>query len=421
MNKNYKSIAFITAVSIGTSVFAQRISNPTGGNITTPIEQDFTNLSGNLSGGGIQNNGTISTITNCTFTGNSTEFWGGAIANASGTINKIIDSTFIGNSSEYGGAIENSNGNIGDIVDSSFTGNTGDIGGAISNYEGTIGISAKNKDVIFTGNSDTNGLNSLANDSSTFNLNAYGGNRIVVNDGVIGNADFRNDNKVEINNGIDGLGNPVSDVDGITFGLVEINSEIGNNIVNVNGGAMRLGSYAGETVDVNGTSKTFGPSIASIVNSDITVDDDAIMIISTNSDNDAVVVDENSELTVSGVAIFESNASLDIKGNFTVSNATLFLEFGSFEEISEDDSLDGNWVIATFDDAETAKAAMAGFTSFGNDLGIPKNDGTTANWYNVQQSGNSIEVIGGIPEPATLGLIGFAGAGLAAFRRRFKK
>jgi LPXTG-site transpeptidase (sortase) family protein len=82
-------------------------------------------------GGGIRNQGTISTISNSTFSGNSTGGVGGGIYNYGNgaTITTITKSTFSGNSASGGGAIYNNLGTITTIVNSTFSGNTAINGG----------------------------------------------------------------------------------------------------------------------------------------------------------------------------------------------------------------------------------------------------------------------------------------------------
>ncbi len=87
-------------------------------------------------GGGIRNQGTISTISNSTFSGNSTGGVGGGIYNYGygATITTITNSTFSGNSASGGGAIYNNFGTISTIVNSTFSGNTASgSGGGILN------------------------------------------------------------------------------------------------------------------------------------------------------------------------------------------------------------------------------------------------------------------------------------------------
>ena len=106
-------------------------------NVAALTLNNLTIANGNsaVMGGGISSSGTL-TITNCTFSGNSTTSGGGGIYNNSGTLT-ITNSTFSGNSTgdNGGGAIENEvNGTL-TITNCTFSGNstTGD-GGAIENF-----------------------------------------------------------------------------------------------------------------------------------------------------------------------------------------------------------------------------------------------------------------------------------------------
>ncbi len=420
MNKNYKTTALIMILSVAISSFAEKSSKSNVGVVVKPIEYNFENLTGNLAGGAINNDGIISSITNSTFNGNSAEIWGGAIVNSSALIGEIVDSDFKGNSASYGGAIENSNAIIGEIVDSDFIGNSGEYGGAIYNYNGKVGISAKNDDVTFTGNGSSSGVNSLYNESGTFNLNAYSENRIIMNDGITGAGTHKKSNKIEINNGENGFRDIVSGVDGKSFGVVEFNNKVQNNTVTVNNGTLKLGAYAGETIVVNGTEKSVGPSIAALVNSDLIVSDGAKLVIGTNGNKDSILIDRNSDITVNGTLSFEGESSINVDGDFIANDATLSLEFSDYVQgLGEDETVELDWVIANFESEDAAKDALNGFSNFENDLGIAKNDGLTDLWFDVKQDGSSIKVVGVIPEPATLGLIGLIGTVFMLYRRRF--
>ncbi|TFH35472.1 MAG: hypothetical protein E4G99_07220, partial [Anaerolineales bacterium] len=81
-------------------------------------------------GGGIRNDGTL-TVTNSTFSGNSTTDSGGAIYNTDTAALSVIDSTFSGNSAEGGGGIINHDTLT--VTGSTFSGNNAMSGGAINN------------------------------------------------------------------------------------------------------------------------------------------------------------------------------------------------------------------------------------------------------------------------------------------------
>ena len=80
-------------------------------------------------GGAVYNDGNLS-VTGCSFTGNTAQYYGGAIYHESGILS-VIDCSFTGNTANRGGAIINYGS--ASVTDSSFTGNTANHGGAISN------------------------------------------------------------------------------------------------------------------------------------------------------------------------------------------------------------------------------------------------------------------------------------------------
>ena len=157
------------------------IDNYTVGTISSITDSTFTGNSAGFQGGAISSNGKISSITGSIFTGNSASHYGGAIF-TSGTISSIIGSTFTGNTASYGGAISNGTGStISNIIGSTFTGNTAsNSGGAIYNYQGTI--------------------SSIIGSTFTGNTAQYGG--AIYNDNTIGtlSATFEN-NKANKNGG----------------------------------------------------------------------------------------------------------------------------------------------------------------------------------------------------------------------------
>ncbi len=128
------------------------------GSITSITDSAFTGNSASL-GGAIFNMGTIDSIENTTFSGNHVDEWGsgGAIHNMEGVINNIKNTVFTGNYTGVdgtGGAIMNDiGGSIGSIEGSTFTENKitgeGSRGGAIS----TAGDIGTIKDSDFSSNS----------------------------------------------------------------------------------------------------------------------------------------------------------------------------------------------------------------------------------------------------------------------------
>ena len=132
------------------------------------------NSSTSSSGGAIYNNGTISSILDSTFTGNSSSY-GGAIYN-NGTISSILNSTFDGNSAKSSrGAIYNRI-TIETISGSIFENNIASYGSAIYNYGTISNITGS----TFEGNSSSYGaiyngstISEILN--STFTGNSSGG------------------------------------------------------------------------------------------------------------------------------------------------------------------------------------------------------------------------------------------------------
>ncbi len=413
---------------------------------TGTIESINGNFIGNsaYNGGAIRNwNGGITSLTG-KFISNSAKAYGGAIYHAHGTIG-TLNGEFINNSGGLGGAIHNWGGNIttlngkfvgntsgsgGAIYNNSgkFTSLTGSFignsstgtGGAINNFLGTIGILAKDTDVTFTGNTDKNGSNALYNESASLHLNAYGQNKIIFNDGIDGKDTRKSYNKIEINNGIDGSGGNISN-DGKNFGTVTFNNKVANNTITVHNGELKLDAFAGQKIDVNGTQKTVASSIASLVNSDLTVNKNGTLRIGTNKSSDSILVDSDSTLTVNGTIKFEENAVLDIDGNFAATDATISFEFDDYvQDLEAGKTVELDQIFATFESEDAAQEALNGFTGFENSLGIAKGDSSSDGlWYNVERDGTSLKVVGVIPEPATFGLLGLASSAILLMRRRF--
>ncbi|HEX7395644.1 MAG TPA: CSLREA domain-containing protein, partial [Anaerolineaceae bacterium] len=147
------------------------------------------NLTGD-DGGGIFNNAGTLTITNSTFSGNSTIYEGGGFGGAGGGVYTyggpvtITNSTFSGNSaSSQGGGIYIEAGTL-TVTQSTFTqNNAGDSGGGILNQNGTASITnstfSGNSAVVTGGGILGNGASTLTITNSTFSGNSaadgYGG------------------------------------------------------------------------------------------------------------------------------------------------------------------------------------------------------------------------------------------------------
>jgi predicted outer membrane repeat protein len=96
-------------------------------------------------GGGMSISGCTATLSNCAFTGNKCEDFGGAIATLQATGTRILNCTFTQNSaSQSGGAIYNSGSTGVQITGCTFTQNnaTSDSGGAIYNLNSTGSITS---------------------------------------------------------------------------------------------------------------------------------------------------------------------------------------------------------------------------------------------------------------------------------------
>ena len=115
-------------------------------------------------GGAIYSSGTIGTIKDSLFEGNTVDNYGGGAIASYRTIGDIINTEFKNNSARYGGAIWGVTGTINSITDSLFSGNTStSSGGAISAYNVKIGTITGTD---FIGNSSVSaggGLNIYAN------------------------------------------------------------------------------------------------------------------------------------------------------------------------------------------------------------------------------------------------------------------
>ncbi len=185
------------------------------------------------------------TITGSEFTGNKSGTVGGAIATRSNaqdnTSSLTVDSSsFSGNSAaKNGGAIAAYVDST--VTDTSFTGNSsGEKGGAIWS-NGDLTVTAKNSDVVFSGNSSADGgdiyMDNLFNDTdpgAKLTLNAAEGKSITLEDGVSGKLGTKDQKQYEIEinkNGTEGATNT---------GTVTFKGEVKNAKVTVNQGTLHL-------------------------------------------------------------------------------------------------------------------------------------------------------------------------------------
>ena len=235
-----------TTMTITDSSFANNSAAHSGtiANFGTMTIKDssFTGNSAEQGNSGAIYNETTMTITDSSFTGNSAEQGNGGAIFSYGTAD-ITNSSFANNSAAHSGAIANYGTMT--ITDSSFTDNSAvvedGLGGAIFN-NGTLNIIADKSDTVFTGNTAGGVSNALYNKHTT-NLNA-GGHKVIFNDGINGseyNVDY---NIININAGKD-----VTGIDAPTTGVVEFNNLVSDNTINLYGGTLKLGQYAGGEVN----------------------------------------------------------------------------------------------------------------------------------------------------------------------------
>ena len=155
----------------------------------------------NKSGGGIWNNGGTLTVTNCAFTGNRAEVYGGGIFNDQNGTLTVTNSTFSGNSAaSQGGGIYSQNGTL-IVTNSTFTRNATDrsFGGGITSYGALMTVT----DSTFSGNASglggggIFGTGTLTVTNSTFfgnrskyagGIGSYGGTLTVTNSTFSGNS-----------------------------------------------------------------------------------------------------------------------------------------------------------------------------------------------------------------------------------------
>lgn len=200
---------------------------------------------------------------------------GGAIFTTSKLV--VKNSYFEGNSASSdgaaarGGAIANYGGTV-TVEDSSFYNNSVTsvqneaIGGAISNTQkddagtgGTLNVVARNKDVVFSGNTMNNGvLNDIYNKGgSTTNLNAAAGKSITFNSGIDGNGAT---NKVIINE---------ANSSGVAGGTIVLNADIKNNTVEMHSGTLHFASATISNYFTDAPLNVEGDSTFSLLNGNI--------------------------------------------------------------------------------------------------------------------------------------------------------
>ncbi|MDG2991576.1 filamentous hemagglutinin N-terminal domain-containing protein [Candidatus Synechococcus calcipolaris G9] len=157
----------------------RRVVNITGGTTTVNLH-DLTitrGNSGDFTGGGILNNGTL-TVTNSTISGNTATAGGGIINTGMLTVtNTTISGNTATNTNSGGGGIANNNGTV-NVTNSTISGNTANgSGGGIFNNNGTVNVTNS----LISGNTAPTGPE--INNNGTLNLT---GNNLVGQNNTLG-------------------------------------------------------------------------------------------------------------------------------------------------------------------------------------------------------------------------------------------
>jgi len=174
-------------LTVTNSTFSGNSTSTTGGAIANQGTLTVTNsiFSGNSatnSGGGIYNGtGRTLTVTNSTFSGNSTRDLGGGIRNDSTAT--VTDSTFSGNSALVGGGSYNGTGRTLTVTNSTFSGNSAAIGGGIGS-DGTLTVTNSTfSDNPAAGNSG-GGIYSSTTGSLAVTDSTFSGNSAAIGGGI---------------------------------------------------------------------------------------------------------------------------------------------------------------------------------------------------------------------------------------------
>jgi len=274
----------LTDAGSGGAIFlgAESITNITN----TKFENNYSASKGGAistrDGSVADNSGAVLDIKNSTFKGNTADGDGGAIFNTfynseteSGKVS-IVNSTFSDNKSgKDGGAIYNSgdidaNNNPGKLAieDTSFTNNTATGNGGAIFAGDDVSLTAKNKNVEFSGNKAAKGGDIFMDKTgSTLNMNAAEGKSIKIADGISGN----NYNMV------------VNEIAGNT-GSVVVNSAIQNATINVHQGMFHLAE--GSLLDNSKLTMASGSTLNTIDNKVSTFGNNIIL-----ADNTTLKVD----------------------------------------------------------------------------------------------------------------------------------
>jgi CSLREA domain-containing protein len=193
-------------------------------------------------GGGMNNSGIV-TISNSTFSGNSTTSLGGGLYNDFSGTATINNSTFFNNSADFGGGIRNSGAAI--LNNSIFSGNSAtSLGGGIYN-SGTVTIS----NTTFSGTNSSSfggGLNNGSSGTATISNSIFSGNSASDSGGGIYNSDTVTiSNSTFSNNSASNFGGGIYNSNTATIG----NSTFSGNSAVSSGGAILNSS--GNTVTIS--------------------------------------------------------------------------------------------------------------------------------------------------------------------------
>jgi parallel beta-helix repeat protein len=114
-------------------------------------------------GGGMFNDGSSPTITNCTFTSNSASY-GGGMYNTNSSSSTLTNCTFTSNSASYGGGMDNWNGSSPSLTNCTFSSNSAPYGGG-GMYNESSSPSITN--CTFSSNSTVDFGGGMSNNSSS--------------------------------------------------------------------------------------------------------------------------------------------------------------------------------------------------------------------------------------------------------------
>ncbi len=399
--------------------------------ITTISNSSFTINSTYYYGGAIDNYGNM-TLSNNTFTTNSSSY-GGAIINYSTlTIN---DGTFTGNSAYSGGAIYNlgtltindasfdSNyttvsGDYGgsaicnsgtlSITNSSFKNNSSQgYGGAIYNSSGTATITADGNDIIFSGNTDSTGANDIYMKDGSLVLDAKAiTDSITLENGISGSTAYTTITKQGDGELIlSGNNSGYSQIFTQTVGITSVSNKFFAGTNNIQGGTLNLnsGSELASTAAINltnsGTNMIIKDGVNLIAGSSIFVGSSTSLDINTTANN---TLDFNSTVTGAGTI----NKSYGGITNFTANNSGFT---GTFNQTSGISNVSNQFF--------AGKSIIdGGILNFNNGASTPTNSEITFNngIINVSAEGTGIITFNGaIYSSSTSNIMNINSAGSA--------